>query len=75
VGAFVGWRTSAVVCGAIPLGIFFLMLFVPESPAFFLKKGRRDEAIKALAAYRAVPVGDPDLQDEITEVKYYHKCK
>jgi hypothetical protein len=44
------------------------MAFVPESPAFHVKKGRREEAFRALKMYRGTNARDKDVRDELNEV-------
>jgi MFS family permease len=51
-GAFLSWRAQALICSVIPVIIFFLMIFVPESPFYLAKKGKFLEGEKALMKYR-----------------------
>lgn len=61
----------------IPVGIQFLwalilsvgMLFLPESPRFHVQKDNIQEALKCLARLRKVPTDDPDLIEELVEIK------
>ncbi|ODM99725.1 Facilitated trehalose transporter Tret1 [Orchesella cincta] len=52
VGAYSSWRTQALICAAVPLFVFILMLFVPESPAFLLEKGNPEMAKESLIKYK-----------------------
>ncbi|XP_065371223.1 facilitated trehalose transporter Tret1-2 homolog isoform X2 [Calliphora vicina] len=47
-GAIVSWTTLSVLCLMVPLGLFVGMLFLPETPTYLLKKGRRGDAALAL---------------------------
>ncbi|OXA56451.1 Facilitated trehalose transporter Tret1-2 [Folsomia candida] len=52
VGTFVSWRVQALICSVVPVVIFLLMLVVPESPVYLVKKGRMSEGAEALMRYR-----------------------
>ncbi|KAM3422663.1 hypothetical protein BST61_g151 [Cercospora zeina] len=60
----------------IPIGIQFLwalilsigLLLLPESPRFYVKKGKYDKAVKALARVRGQPVTSPYVEDELSEI-------
>ncbi|CAM9014175.1 unnamed protein product [Wickerhamomyces anomalus] len=60
----------------IPLAIQFLwalilsigMIFLPETPRFFVHKGKSDEAMKSLARLRKLPADHPQLVDELGEI-------
>ncbi|KAG9235625.1 general substrate transporter [Amylocarpus encephaloides] len=56
----------AIILGA---GLFFL----PESPRFFVKKGRLDDAAKALANVRGQPIDSGYIQDELAEIIANHE--
>lgn len=52
VGAFVDWRGLAGAC-AIPLALYFGMVFIAkESPSYLLSKGKYDEAKASLQYFR-----------------------
>lgn len=61
----------------IPIGIQFLwaiilatgLFLLPESPRYFVKKQRLDEAVKALARVRGQPVDSEYVQDELAEIQ------
>ncbi|KAE9382049.1 general substrate transporter [Stipitochalara longipes BDJ] len=44
------------------------LVFLPESPRYFVKKGRIEEAAKALASVRGQPVNSEYIQDELAEI-------
>lgn len=60
----------------IPLGIQLLwsvilsvgMLFLPETPRFFVKKGDTERAMKSLSILRKLPADHPALVDELGEI-------
>lgn len=60
----------------IPIAIQFLwalilgigLLFLPESPRFFVKKGKFEEAAKALSHVRGQPVESEYVRDELAEI-------
>lgn len=65
----------------IPIGIQFIwalvlgvgLLFLPESPRFFVKKGKLDEAAKALSSVRGQPVDSELIQAELAEIIANHE--
>ncbi len=60
----------------IPIALQFLwsiiltvgMLFLPETPRFYVSKGRNEEAAKSLARLRRLPADHPALVDELGEI-------
>jgi MFS family permease len=56
---------------AIILGIGLFLL--PESPRYFVKKGKLDEAAKALANVRGQPIESEYIQDELAEIIANHE--
>ncbi|KAF8866998.1 general substrate transporter [Acephala macrosclerotiorum] len=65
----------------IPIGIQFLwaiilgtgLFFLPESPRYFVKKGRIDDAAKALSNVRGQPIESEYIQDELAEIIANHE--
>jgi sugar porter (SP) family MFS transporter len=65
----------------IPIGIQFLwalilaigLFFLPESPRYFVKKGRLDDAAKALASVRGQPTDSEYIQAELAEIIANHE--
>ena len=61
----------------IPIGIQFLwaiilaigLMMLPESPRYYVKKGRLDLAIRALSRVRGQPQESDRLQDELAEIQ------
>ncbi|KAI0017390.1 general substrate transporter [Xylariomycetidae sp. FL0641] len=60
----------------IPIGVQFLwalilgggLIILPESPRWYVKKGRIEEAAKALAYVRGQPQDSPYIKDELAEI-------
>jgi MFS family permease len=60
----------------IPIAIQFLwaiilsvgLFLLPESPRYFVKKGRIDDAAKSLASVRGQPIESEYIQDELAEI-------
>lgn len=48
------------------------MLILPETPRFLIKKGKHEQAAKALAKVRRLPVDHPGLVEELAEVRANH---
>ncbi|KAL3428057.1 hypothetical protein PVAG01_01566 [Phlyctema vagabunda] len=64
----------------IPVAVQFLwaiilavgLFFLPESPRYFVKKGKLENAAKALASVRGQPVDSEYIQDELAEIIANH---
>jgi MFS family permease len=46
----IGWRLAFLIGAALGLLIFFLRMWIPESPRWLMTHGRADEAAKVIAA-------------------------
>lgn len=65
----------------IPIAVQFLwaiilatgLFILPDSPRFFVKKGKLDEAAKALARVRGQAVDSEFIQDELAEIIANHE--
>ncbi|KAI0012945.1 general substrate transporter [Xylariaceae sp. FL0662B] len=65
----------------IPIGVQFLwalilgtgLFILPESPRFFVKKGKISEAAKALAFVRGQPEDSDYIKDELAEIVANHE--
>jgi len=65
----------------IPVAVQFLwalilgvgLFFLPESPRYFVKKGKLDEAAKALCNVRGQPLDSEYIQDELAEIIANHE--
>ncbi|KAF2466839.1 high affinity glucose transporter RGT2 [Lindgomyces ingoldianus] len=49
------------------------LAILPESPRYFVKKGKLDKAAKALASVRGQPVDSEYIQDELAEIIANHE--
>jgi hypothetical protein len=67
-GAFISWRAYSLVCAAVPLIIFIILLFVPDSPHFLIEKGDERGAAEALRRFRGATV-PAQVQPELDEVR------
>jgi MFS family permease len=56
----------AIILG---IGLFFL----PESPRYFVKKGKLEQAAKALSSVRGQDVNSQYIQDEVAEIIANHE--
>lgn len=65
----------------IPIAIQFLwalilgtgLAFLPESPRFYVKKGKLVDAAKSLSRVRGQPVDSPYVQEELAEIVANHE--
>ena len=65
----------------IPIAVQFLWAIIlaaglavlPESPRYFVKKGKLEKAAKALANIRGQPVDSDYIQDELAEIIANHE--
>lgn len=63
------WRTPVAV-QLIPGGLMIVGLcFLKESPRWLAKKGRNEQAHISLAHVRCKPLDDPDVLEEMAEIK------
>ncbi len=61
----------------IPIGLQFLwalilclgMTMLPESPRYYVQKNHLKEALQSLSSLRRLPADDPDLIEELVEIK------
>ncbi|KAJ7128534.1 general substrate transporter [Mycena epipterygia] len=64
------WRLPSVLQAVPSLVQVLLVLFVPESPRYLVKKGKEDEALRILAYYHADGNdNDPLVRYEFEEIK------
>lgn len=64
----------------IPVGLQFLwalilssgMLFLPESPRYYVQKDNIQKALNSLSKLRRLPTDDADLIEELVEIKANH---
>ncbi|MDO9414313.1 MAG: MFS transporter [Pseudolabrys sp.] len=58
-----GWRLAFLIGAVLALGIFFMRLWIPESPRWLMTHGRADEAHKVIAGIEARFAGLPPAVD------------
>ena len=68
VGTYATWQVQALACGALPALSFCLMLLVPESSRFLVKRGKLEEARKALSWFRDLPPSCQQVGIELLKV-------
>ncbi|XP_050436595.1 facilitated trehalose transporter Tret1-2 homolog isoform X1 [Adelges cooleyi] len=67
IGPFVSYEGLAILCGIIPVIMFFLVLLIaPETPTFLLRKGKRKEAEHSLLLLRGP---EYDIAGELEELQ------
>lgn len=54
VGTFWPWRTVALFYALLPLASFIIIIFIPETPYWLIRKARLEEAQKSLAWFRGL---------------------
>ena len=65
----------------IPIAVQFLwaiilavgLFILPESPRYYVKKGKLEKAAKALSSVRGQPVDSDYIQDELAEIIANHE--
>ncbi|KAG5320679.1 TRET1 protein, partial [Pseudoatta argentina] len=67
IGPFVSYTIFWILCAILPIIFFISFLFMPESPYFLLRRGRRDEAIASLAKLRSK--SEAAIQKEADEIQ------
>lgn len=73
-GAFLKWRTVALLSSIMPTFTIAALCFVPESPYWLIQKGRVEDARKALAWLRGW-VTFPEIEKEFSELYDGLQCK
>ncbi|XP_045505273.1 facilitated trehalose transporter Tret1-like [Colias croceus] len=65
IGAYFDYFTVLWIYLAFPLAMGVLMLKAPESPSFLVKRGKIDEAYRAVAFLRGLKTDDKEVKTEI----------
>ncbi|CAG0921141.1 unnamed protein product [Notodromas monacha] len=65
-GAFLNWSTLAMVCSIVPVLFCIGMAWVPETPRWYLSKGKKKRAFRALQWLRPA---DHDVVAEMQEME------
>lgn len=71
-GEFNNLKALSFPCACVPIIMLVILLFLPESPVYYCKKGNMDECTKSLKFFRG-----PDyvLDAEIADMKEYTKVE
>ena len=64
IGDFLPWRTQAMACGIIPLLLFAVVSYVPESPRYLVEQEEYGKATAALAWLYGLPTNEVELDLE-----------
>jgi len=70
-GAYVGWSALAYAGALIPAVFLVMMIFVPETPRWYISKGREEEAYKSLCWLRGT---DADVDEELQDIVDNHEA-
>lgn len=65
----VSWRFPLAFQIVFPLLILPFIMFLPESPRWLIRKGRRTEAARSFSALDAKPINHADVEEQIQEVE------
>lgn len=69
-GILLHWRMASLCCGSLNIICFILCFFSPESPTWFLKKGKIEKASTAWKLLKG-----PDFHKEFQALKFAHAPK
>ncbi|XP_034825882.1 facilitated trehalose transporter Tret1-like [Maniola hyperantus] len=69
IGDMLSYRTILWVCLSLPTIHMIVFVFMPDSPSYLVKKGRIEDATKALAWLRCRSISDMKVQEEIDFIK------
>ncbi|KAG5873446.1 hypothetical protein JTB14_007213 [Gonioctena quinquepunctata] len=61
-GTFLSWRTTAMICGSLPIVSQIVICLVPESPSWLAKKGNPERAAEAFYWCRGY---SPEAKEEL----------
>ncbi|XP_050552133.1 solute carrier family 2, facilitated glucose transporter member 6-like isoform X3 [Spodoptera frugiperda] len=69
IGDILSYRTILWICLMLPTLHLILFIMMPESPSYLIKKGKTDEAIRAMAWLRCRQEDDPQVISEVNQIK------
>lgn len=69
IGGYTSVRNTALICLCFPLLFVCTFSFVPESPYYYMMRGKREEAGKALTALRRTQKVETELLQVESDVK------
>jgi MFS family permease len=64
-----GWRLAFLIGAVLSIVIFFLRMWIPESPRWLMTHGRADEAAAVVAGIEARLIADGHRWDDVALVK------
>lgn len=69
------YRIPIAVQFAWALVLMTGLIFLPETPRYLIRQGKKDQAAKSLSRLRRLPVDNPYLLEELTEIEenYQHE--
>lgn len=70
VGSYLKWNELAWLGVALPVPFLVLMFLIPETPRWYVSKGRDEEALKALQSLRGK---DTNVSEEFDDLVKSHK--
>ncbi|XP_017889015.1 facilitated trehalose transporter Tret1 isoform X2 [Ceratina calcarata] len=68
-GMYLNWRSLALLGASLPIPFLVLMFIIPETPRWYISKGKTKRARKALQWLRAKGA---DISEELTAIEKMH---
>ncbi|XP_043265491.1 facilitated trehalose transporter Tret1-like isoform X1 [Colletes gigas] len=68
-GMYMNWRNLALLGASLPIPFMILMFMIPETPRWYISKGKTKRARKSLQWLRGK---DTDITEELTAVEKLH---
>lgn len=69
VGPFVSYEALALSCSVLPIVFAIIFYFMPESPYFLIKVGRKDAARENLIRLSGNNTPSKTIEDRLTEIE------
>ncbi|KAL0812095.1 hypothetical protein ABMA28_009479 [Loxostege sticticalis] len=69
IGDYLSYNTVLWICLTIPTFHLVLFMMMPESPSYLVKRGQIDEAKRVLAWLRCRDEEDPEIKNELENLK------
>lgn len=67
------YRIPVAIQYAYALIIIIGMIYLPETPRYWIKRGKSAKAAKSLSRLRSLPADDPSVQQELAEIEGHYK--
>jgi len=71
-GSYIDWKVLAAIGAALPIPFLMFMWFIPETPRWYISKGRYTEARTSLQWLRG---GKTNVEDEFVEIEQNYKAQ